>query len=172
MLDFRHIYVMLKPTDSGVKITDYDVIMGGTRYAGDYNKGLIIISLVNTQVLTSSSKRFVLKDDDFDINESSLIQYNFQLDCYKRNSENATEIEAFNEAIKVQEWLKSYYVREYLAKKNAQILPNYANIAFTNELIDGVFINRAIFEFSIIHKVEISEADIGLTPKLKDNKIL
>lgn len=172
MFKLANLYEMFKPADNPTQITDFAVIIGGTRYAGDYGAGLIVLSLVNSQVLTSSAKRFIAVDSDFSINETSIIQQNFQLDCYKRNSENATDIEAYSEALKIQEWLKSFYVKEYLAKKDAQILPNYANIVFANELIDGVFINRAIFEFSIVSKVLINEADIGIETIRYKTKLL
>ncbi len=161
MFEMRNLYELFKPSENPDLITSYEVVIGNIRYSAPFVKGVIVLSLVNSQVLTSSSKNFVLDGEDVSVNETSYIQQNFQLDIYKQNDENATEIQAFSEAFKLQEWLKGFYVREYLQGYESEILPNYANINFTAEMADGVLINRAFFDFSIVSKVSINETSGG-----------
>lgn len=161
MFELKNLYNMLKPAENADLITDYEVIIGQIRYSAPFIKGVIVLSLVNSQVLTSSAKHFNAEGDFIGISESSYIQQNFQLDVYKLNDENATEIQAFSEALKLQEWLKGFYVREYLQGFESEILPNYANINFTAEMVDGVLVNRAFFDFSIISKITINEKSEG-----------
>lgn len=173
MFELKHLYEMFKPADNPTQITDYKVVIGQIRYAAPFVKGVIVLSLVNSQVLTSSAKKFTLDGEDINIDETSLIQQNFQLDIYKQNEENTSDIQAYKEALKLQEWLKSFYVREYLDNLKSEILPNYAQIAFTAELVDGVLINRAFFDFSIISKIAINERTAAAFERVAfNNKLL
>lgn len=169
MFEIKHLYDMLKPK------TAYDLVIGGTDYSADFVKGVVILSLVNSEVLTSQSKDWQSvenSDDKAIIAESSIIQYNFQLDCYKKNDDNIEMIQAFNEAIALREALKGLDIYDYLQSLGSEILPNYSVIQFTTEAIDNKIINRAFFEFSIISKFEILESDFKVKNVTISNEIL
>lgn len=168
MFELKHIYELLK------RFTSYNVIIGGTDYKADFVKGIAIASLVNSQILTSQSKEWIpLENSDLtNIKESSLIQWNFQLDFYKRNDENVESIQAFNEAIKVREYLKGLDCQDYLKALDSEILPNYSIIQFTTEAVDNKIINRAFFEFSIVSRFSVLESDSKIENVTISNKIL
>lgn len=143
-------------------ITKFDFVLGGLKYSPNFVRGVCIASLINSEVCASQVKHFSNKPDEkglIEITETSIIQYNFQIDIYKENSRNAKEIEAYSEALRVRELLKSWQVDEYLKVKNAEILPNYSIIQTSGELVENKLINRAFFDFSIISKISVFEKD-------------
>lgn len=156
-------------------ITDWEFVIGGTNYAPNFTKGSIICTPITSAVETSQTKRHTraLREDGLlGITEASFIRYTLQLDFYKRNADEATEIEAFSEALRVREALKSWQFAEYLARYNAEILTNYGIISSVSEMIDNKLINRAFFDFAIVSKYEVSEGDEYFTEiKLKSHKI-
>ena len=168
MFEIKHIHGLLKP------FTNYDIIIGGTDYKADFVKGVAIASLINSQILTSQSKEWqpIENSELANVRESSLIQWNLQLDFYKRNDENVDTIQAFNEAIKVRECLKGLDCYDFLKALDSEILPNYSIIQFTTEAVDNKIINRAFFEFSIISRFEIFESDSKLENVTISNEIL
>lgn len=168
MFEIKHIHGLLKP------FTNYDIIIGGTDYKADFVKGIAIASLINSQILTSQSKEWLpIENSELaNIRESSLIQWNFQLDFYKRNDDNVEMIQAFNEAIQVREFLKGLDCQDYLKALGSEILPNYSVIQFTTEAVDNKIINRAFFEFSIVSRFEILESDSKIENVTISNKIL
>lgn len=173
MFSLKDCYDLFKA--QGHSITDYELILGGFKYAPNLNKGVVIISLVNSEILTSQSKEWQSNPNDNDtalVRESSVIQLNFQLDCYKANDDNVDIIQAFHECFKLQEWLKGLYVRDYLRGLNSEILPNYSVIQFTTEAVDNKVINRAFFEFSIVTKNEISEIDNVIDSVAIESKLI
>lgn len=173
MFSLKDCYDLFKA--DGHSITDYELILGGFKYAPNLNKGVVIISLVNSEILTSQSKEWQNNLNDSDtalVSESSVIQLNFQLDCYKANDDNVDIIQAFHECFKLQEWLKGLYVRDYLRGLNSEILPNYSVIQFTTEAVDNKVINRAFFEFSIVTKNKISEIDNVIDSVAIESKLI
>ena len=173
MFSLKDCYDLFKA--EGHSITDYELILGGFKYAPNLNKGAIIISLINSEILTSQSKEWLSNANDSDlalVKESSFIQLNFQLDCYKANDDNVDKIQAFHECFKLQEWLKGLYVSDYLRGLDSEILPNYSVIQFTTEAVDNKLINRAFFEFSIVTKHEISEFDNVIDSIAIETKLL
>lgn len=173
MFSLKDCYDLFKA--QGHSITDYELILGGFKYAPNLNKGVVIISLVNSEILTSQSKEWQSNPNDSDtalVRESSVIQLNFQLDCYKANDDNVDIIQAFHECFKLQEWLKGLYARDYLRGLNSEILPNYSVIQFTTEAVDNKVINRAFFEFSIVTKNEISEIDNVIDSVAIESKLI
>lgn len=144
----KFLYNILKPKSDPELITQYKVFIGGTVQVADYFNGAIIISLLNSKPLTSSSKFWDGENKIFV--EKSLIQRNYQIDIYKKNSQNVQVMEVEVEAEKIREWLKSFTVMEYLQSIGGSgILPNYKPINYTFEQINEEFINRAFFDFSI-----------------------
>lgn len=173
MFSLKDCYDLFKA--DGHSITDYELILGGFKYAPNLNKGVVIISLVNSEILTSQSKVWQSNPNDSDtalVSESSVIQLNFQLDCYKANDDNVDIIQAFHECFKLQEWLKGLYVYDYLRGLNSEILPNYSVIQFTTEAVDNKVINRAFFEFSIVTKNKISEVDNVIDSVAIESKLI
>ena len=63
MFELKNLYNMLKPAENADLITDYEVIIGQIRYSAPFIKGVIVLSLVNSQVLTSSAKHFNAEGD-------------------------------------------------------------------------------------------------------------
>lgn len=162
MFKMADIYNMLKPKDNENSITALPVVFGGTSYAVDFVKGVCVVSLINSEACTSQTKHFSKKVDDDDkitLKNVSILQWNFQIDIYKKNDDDVSEIQAYEEAIKIREWLKTLQVSEYLKGLNAEIFANYGIINFVSELVDNKLINRAFFEFSIVGEYEISERD-------------
>ena len=89
---------------------------------------------------------------------SSKVELTFQLDVYKQNGKNVKYIEVEREVIKIQEWLKSFEVQEYLETLDAEILPNYSLVRhIRNVEHNSTFTNRASFDFTIISVSQIFE---------------
>lgn len=163
MFELSHLYHLFKPENNENQITSLDFVMGGTRYAPNFVKGVVLCNVVSSEVETSNTKTlYKIDDENLQIKEASYVRYTLQLDVYKQNGKNSLEIEAFSEALRLREWLHSYYVEDYLSKKNAEILQNFSIIQTTSELIENKLINRAFFDFAIVSKVEIIENDKSL----------
>lgn len=163
MFELSHLYHLFKPENNENQITSLDFVMGGTQYAPDFVKGVVLCNVVSSEVETSNTKTLhKIDDENLQIKEASFVRYTLQLDIYKQNGKNSLEIEAFSEALRLREWLHSYYVEDYLSKKNAEILQNFSIIQTTSELIENKLINRAFFDFAIVSKVEIIENDKSL----------
>lgn len=163
MFELSHLYHLFKPESDENQITSLDFVMGGTQYTPNFVKGVVLCSIVSSDVETNNTKTLKkIDDENLQIKEASYVRYTLQLDIYKQNSKNSLEIEAFSEALRLREWLHSYYVEDYLNKKNAEILQNFSIIQTTSELIENKLINRAFFDFAIVSKVEIIENDKSL----------
>lgn len=163
MFELSHLYHLFKPENNENQITSLDFVMGGTQYAPNFVKGVVLCNVVSSEVETSNTKTsHKIDDENLQIKEASFVRYTLQLDIYKQNGKNSLEIEAFSEALRLREWLHSYYVEDCLSKKNAEILQNFSIIQTTSELIENKLINRAFFDFAIVSKVEIIENDKSL----------
>lgn len=140
-------YDILKP------ISDFDIVVGGTNLPIDYNKGTILITPLFSSVITRSDKNFkdiIAKDDKHYIKQGSKLKETYQIDFYKVNPQNETSIIAYDVAKRVQEYLKSYDVSEYLRRFDVEILPNFEVISYTNDFTEQKkLVNRAFFEFSV-----------------------
>ena len=162
MFNTSLIYRLFKPLENENLITTYEVIVGGTNLPANLEKGAIIINPISSSVLGSQFKdlqnlEYFEEKGYALIKEYSLIKNTYQVDVYKVNASNLNYIEAEAEALKLREWLKSLEVIEYLKENKAEILPCYSNIAFTNELYNNKFTNRASFDFEIANIVKINE---------------
>jgi macrodomain Ter protein organizer (MatP/YcbG family) len=90
--------------------------------------------------------------------QSTIYELTYQIDIYKQNAKNAKTIEVENEATKIQEWLKSFEVEEYLGALGCEIYANYKPIRLTlNAELNAQFTNRASFDITIISTNQISE---------------
>ena len=157
MFDSSKIYKMLKPESNPNLITNLPVFIGGTTAVTDLINGAIIVHLINNKPITSQYKN--MQDINLD-NErgSSKVELTFQLDVYKQNAKNLKYIEVEREIIKIQEWLKSFEVQEYLESLDAEILPNYSLVRhIPNVEHNSTFTNRASFDFVIISNNSIFE---------------
>ncbi len=157
MFDSSKIYKMLKPDSNPDLITSLPVFIGGTTAVPDLINGAIIVHLINNKPITSQYKN--MQDINLDKEKgSSKVELTYQLDVYKQNGKNTKYIEVEKEVIKIQEWLKSFEVQEYLQTLDAEILPNYSLIRhIPNIEHNSTFTNRASFDFVIISNNSISE---------------
>lgn len=171
MFNSKHLYRLFKPRYNEELITKYEVIIGGTILPADLVKGAIVITLLSSNSVTSQVKDFKklrrYNEDYGLLNEYSIIQNDYQVDIYKVNDCNVNFIQVEREAIKIKEWLKSLEVINYLERLKSQILPCYSVIRYSSDLYNELFVNRAIFDISIITRVKIIEK----TELLKDVKI-
>lgn len=157
MFDSSKLYKMLKPDSSPNLITTYPVVIGGTSYVPDLINGCVIVFPLSPKPVTSQNKDLLDVTDDKE-KGSSKIQLNYQIDIYKQNAKNINYIEVEREAIKIQEWLKSFEVQEYLTTLDSEILANYQPIRMImNVEHNKSFVNRATFDFSIITNNSIFE---------------
>ena len=65
------------------KQTPYDVIIGGSDLPANFDKGCVIITLINSQVLTQSYKdnsKITTQDDTHTIQSTTRVQNNYQFD--------------------------------------------------------------------------------------------
>lgn len=158
MFDSSKIYKMLKPDSNPNLITTYPVIIGGTTAVPDLANGVIIVYPLSPKPVTSQSKDMVNLIDSKEVG-SSKIETTYQIDIFKQNAKNINYIEIEKEALKIQEWLKSFEIEEYLASLQSEILPNYSTIRFDMNLeYNHIFLNKASFDFSIISNNSISES--------------
>lgn len=157
MFDSSKIYKMLKPDSNPDLITSLPVFIGGTTAVPDLINGAIIVHLINNKPVTSQYKN--MQDINLDKEKgSSKVELTYQLDVYKQNGKNVKYIEVEREIIKIQEWLKSFEVQEYLQTLDAEILPNYSLIRhIPNVEHNSTFTNRASFDFVIISNNSIFE---------------
>lgn len=157
MFDSSKIYKMLKPDSNPDLITTLPVFIGGTTAVPDLINGAIIVHLINNKPITSQYKN--MQDINLDKEKgSSKVELTYQLDVYKQNGKNIKYIEVEKEVIKIQEWLKSFEVQEYLQTLDAEILPNYSLIRhIPNVEHNSTFTNRASFDFVIISNNSIFE---------------
>ena len=157
MFDSSKIYKMLKPESNPNLITSLPVFIGGTTAVPDLINGAIIVHLINNKPITSQYKN--MQDINLDNEKgSSKVELTFQLDVYKQNAKNVKYIEVEREIIKIQEWLKSFEVQEYLESLDAEILPNYSLVRhIPNVEHNSTFTNRVSFDFVIISNNSISE---------------
>lgn len=169
MFEIKDVYNIFKPIDNPMLITPYDVVFSGIQYAPSYQKGVILLSLISSEVLSSQNRTFNSDSEGLSVKQESSILHNFQCDVYKENDVNVKEIQSYSEAIKLREWLKSLYTFEFLKGKKAEIYANYATIIQTSEMLDNVLINRAMFEFSIVAKYAIIENEKDYITKISFN---
>ncbi|TLD85792.1 hypothetical protein [Helicobacter sp. MIT 05-5294] len=173
MFSSENLYQLLKPKDNQDLITNYEVVIGGGGISANFNKGVIILNFLQSKPVSSNIRSF--KDLDKKeflqglehysrVSEYSFVQSDYQIDVYKKNAQNILFIECEKEALKIRQWLNSYEVLEYLRDLESEILPAYSVIRFSNEMIENKLVQRASFDFSIITKVEISEA-VGVVDK-------
>lgn len=157
MFDSSKLYKMLKPDSNPDLITSLPVFIGGTTAVPDLINGAIIVHLINNKPITSQYKN--MQDINLDKEKgSSKVELTYQLDAYKQNGKNIKYIEVEREIIKIQEWLKSFEVQEYLETLDAEILPNYSLVRhLPNIEHNSTFTNRASFDFVIISNNSIFE---------------
>lgn len=174
MFSTSDIYKMIKPEKSPDLITSYEVVIGGTLLPAQLKKGVVLVSVINSRPITSQydDLQDIVYDEQSDvylIKQGSYLQTTYQIDIYKINDKNARVIQAEVEAYKLYEWLKSYEVSEYLSSINASILPVYSSITFLSEYLNRELVNRALFEISIISRIEIREqTDIAESAIIQD----
>lgn len=140
-----------------VKQTPYDVIIGGSDLPANFDKGCVIITLINSQVLTQSYKDFskiTTQDDTHTIQSTTRVQNNYQFDLYRCNPRNLEYIDVEIQAQSLREYLKSYDVADYMQTIQAEILPTISQITFLTDFNEQKkLVNRAFFEVSIIFDV-------------------
>lgn len=169
--DSSKLYNLFKPNENKNLITGYDVFIGGAFQSVDFAKGAIIVFPLSSKPITSSIKE--INENEKMIYEYSHLENFYQIDIYKKNSENITYLEVELEATKIREWLKSYEVMEYLQKYDSGILPAYGSIRYNLNLeINKNFTNKASFDFTILSKVLIKEDPYYVTKAGVNNKIL
>ena len=155
--------------------TNYKIVIGGSNNPLDFKKGSVLITLINSNVLSNSNKDFKNLIDENQttlINQYSLVKLNYQIDIYKINNNKLGIIEVNNEALNIQEYLKSFDTQEHLKEYGIEILPCYANIVCLTEFNEQKhLINRAFFEFSLIHKVQIQQK-VDKIDKIKTNNTI
>jgi len=158
MFDSSKLYKMLKPDSNPDLITSLPVIIGGTTAVPNYISGCVIIHPLSPKPITSQFKNMLDFVMDGKAKQSTLYELTYQIDIYKQNAKNAKTIEVENEATKIQEWLKSFEVEEYLRTLDCEIYANYKPIRLTlNADLNAQFTNRASFDVTIISTNQISE---------------
>ena len=158
MFDSSKIYKLLKPDSNPDLITTLPVIIGGTTAVPDLISGAVIVHLINATPTTSQHKDMNFDTELKKESGSSLYEITYQIDIYKQNGKNIRYIEVEREATKIQEWLKSFEVEEYLRTLDSEILANYKPIKTTmNVEHNNQFTNRAMFDFTIVSKNQILE---------------
>lgn len=158
------------------KQTPYDVIIGGSDLPANFDKGCVIITLINSQVLTQSYKDFskiTTQGDTHTIQSITRVQNNYQFDLYRCNPRNLDYIDVEIQAQSLREYLKSYDVADYMQAIQAEILPTISQISFLTDFNDQKkLVNRAFFEVSIIFDV-INMQDVNIFDKIAlENKLL
>lgn len=169
MIDSKILYELFN------KATTFDIVIGGASLPVFSKKGTLLITLINSNVLSNSNKDFTnspARIDNNSIVQYSLIQNNYQLDIYKINDNKKGFIEATEEALHLREYLKSFDVMEYLKPYEIEILPCYSSVNIATEFNEQKhLINRAFFEFSLIYKQQIQQA-ITKIDKIQTNNII
>lgn len=140
------------------KQTPYDVIIGGSDLPANFDKGCVIITLINSQVLTQSYKDFskiTTQGDTYTIQSTTRVQNNYQFDLYRCNPRNLECIDVEIQAQSLREYLKSYDVADYMQTIQAEILPTISQINFLTDFNEQKkLVNRAFFEVSIVFDVK------------------
>lgn len=158
MFDSSKLYKLLKPDSNPDLITTLPVVIGGTSAVPDLIKGAVIVHLINATPTTSQYKNMYFDTELQKESGSSLYDITYQIDIYKQNEPNLRYIEVEREATKIQEWLKSFEVEEYLRSLDSEILANYKPVKTTmNVEHNNQFTNRAMFDFTIVSKNQILE---------------
>lgn len=158
------------------KKTHYDVIIGGSDLPADFEKGCVIINLINSQALTQSYKDFSkikTQNDMHVIQSTTRVQNNYQFDLYRCNPRNLEYIDLEIQAQSLREYLKSYDVAEYMENIGAEILPTISEITFLTDFNEQKkLVNRAFFEVSIIFNVTNTQ-DVNIFDKIAlENKLI
>ena len=158
------------------KQTPYDVIIGGSYLPADFDKGCVIINLINSQALTQSYKDFskIKTQDDMRVIQSTTrVQNNYQFDLYRCNPRNLEYIDVEIQAQRLREYLKSYDVEEYMENIGAEILPAISQITFLTDFNEQKkLVNRAFFEVSIIFDTT-NKQDVNIFDKITlENKLI
>lgn len=165
MFNSANLYELFKPENLPDLITSYEVVIGGTALPANLEKGVIVLTPLNSQPFSSHDNHYQKpffgdneNQPELKIPETSILQTRYQCDIYKVNSKNAEIIEAEAECYKVREWLMSMECAEYLDGLGAEILPLYEGISFSVEYTSNKkLVNRASFDFFIISTNEIQE---------------
>lgn len=151
MFDISKLYNLIKLRST------YDIIMGGTSLTPDYNKGTIILSVINQRQITRQTEDYknvindLTSEGKYKIPVYNIIETMYQLDFYKINELNSQKLEVEQEAINIQTFLNSMQAQEYLDEYRAAMLPNYSNgLTFSSEIINEQLVNRVFFEFKIM----------------------
>ena len=151
------------------KQTPYDVIIGGSDLPANFDKGCVIITLINSQVLTQSYKDFskiTTQGDTHTIQSITRVQNNYQLDLYRCNPRNLEYSDVEIQAQGLREYLKSYDVADYMQTIQAEILPTISQISFLTDFNEQKkLVNRAFFEVSIVFDV-INMQDVNIFDKI------
>ena len=157
------------------KKTPYDVIIGGSYLPADFEKGCVIINLINSQAITQSFKDFSkieTKDNTSTIKSTNLVKNNYQLDLYRSNPRNFEYLDIEVQAQRLREYLNSYDVADYMAKIGADILPVTSQITFLSEFNEQKkLINRAFFEIAVVFTIQ-GEQNTNIFDKITiENKL-
>lgn len=140
------------------KKTHYDVIIGGSDLPANFDKGCVIINLINSTPLTQSFKDFSsiqTKDNISTIKSTNLVRNNYQLDLYRSNPRNFEYLDVEIQAQRLREYLNSYDVADYMEKIGAEILPTISQITFLTDFNEQKkLINRAFFEIAVVFTIE------------------
>jgi hypothetical protein len=158
------------------KKTHYDVIIGGSTLPADFEKGCVIINLINSTPLTQSFKDFSsiqTKDNTSTIKSTNLVRNNYQLDLYRINPRNFEYLDIEVQAQRLREYLNSYDVADYMEKIGADILPVTSQITFLSEFNEQKkLINRAFFEIAVVFTIQ-GEQNINIFDKITlENKLI
>lgn len=158
------------------KKTHYDVIIGGSTLPADFEKGCVIINLINSTPLTQSFKDFSsiqTKDDTSTIKSTNLVRNNYQLDLYRSNPRNLEYLDIEVQAQRLREYLNSYDVADYMEKIGADILPVTSQITFLSEFNEQKkLINRAFFEIAVVFTIQ-GEQNTNIFDKIAlENKLI
>lgn len=162
------IYEALKPH------TDFDIVIGGAGLTANFDKGCIIVNLLNSTPITRSDRNFkdltITSEGTGYITQSSLIKAIYQLDIYKINPSNTQFIHAYTEAQIIQETLKSMDTSDIFKANNAEILPSFGVINYLTEFNEQKrLVNRAFFDFAVIYQIGITQ-DIKTFDKILFDK--
>lgn len=164
MIDILKLYKMIKPTSNPNLYTPYPLIIGATGTIKDFNKGVWIINLLSSEMLTKKNIILEKIDEKYVETQRSIIETSYQLDFYKSfDNKTDTEFVVQNEAVRMREWLNSFEVAQYLKEIGGEMLPAIGSINFTFELSDTKsMLSRASFDFSIVSWQEVkNEAKVA-----------
>lgn len=156
---------------------DYDVIVGGGGLPADFDKGCVIVTLINSKTLTQSYKDFSKIEINQDktlgnIQSKTLIQNTYQIDLYRQNPINLPYIDVEIQAQNLREYFKSYYSQEYFSKLNASILPTLSDINFLTDFTEQKkIINRAFFTLDVVFEINQTQS-VDILDKIAINNLI